>query len=97
MRSGSANTQERKRLLDELLLLACRQCRFLVDHLLLAVAVHDGVVDGGGFHVEGQVEEPGAAGSRRAVFGGGADRLLGGVVGFDAPHGVLDQMPDLDR
>ena len=84
-------------LLDELLLLAGGERRLLVDDPLLAVAVVHGVVDDRRLHVEGQLEQPGAVGPRRAVVGGGGDRLLGGVVGLDAPDGVFLQVADRDR
>ncbi len=81
-------------LLDQLLLLAGGQRLLLVDHPLLAVDALDRVVDHRRFHVEGQLEQPGAVGPGRAVFGGGGDRRLGGVAGLDAPHRVFLQMAD---
>ena len=83
-------------LLDEFLLLAGGQRRLLVDDPLLAVAVFDRVVDHRRFHVQGQVEQPGAVGACGAVLGGGGDRLLGGVVGVEAPDGILFQVGDRD-
>ena len=76
------------------MLLAGGQRRLLVDHALLAVAVLDRVVDHRRFHVQGQFEEPGAVGACGAEFGSGGDRLLGGVVGVEAPDGILLQMGD---
>ena len=55
-------------LLDEFLFLAGGQRRFRVDHALLAVTVLDRVIDHRRFHVQGQVEEPGAVGPCGAIF-----------------------------
>ena len=84
-------------LLDLLLLLAGGQRRLLVDDALCRGSPRDRVVDHRRLHVEGQFEQPGAVGPGRAVLGGRGDRLLGGVVGVDAPHRVFLQVPDLDR
>ena len=94
MRSGSAEHPGAEPLLDQLLLLAGGQRRLLVDHALLAVAVVDRVVDHRRFHVEGQVEQPGAVGAGGAELGRGGDRPLGGVVGVKAPDGILLQVAD---
>ena len=50
----------------------------------------------GDLHVQGQVEQPGAVGARRAKFGGGGDGRFGGVVGVDAPDGIFFQVGDGD-
>ena len=71
--------------------------RFLVDDALLAVAVSDRVVDHRRLHVEGQLQQPGAVGPRRAEFGRGGDRRLGGVAGVEAPDGIFFQVGDGDR
>ena len=45
---------------------------------------------------ERQLQERRAVGAGRAVIGGRGDRLLRGVVGVDAPHGVFGQVRHLD-
>ena len=97
MRSGIAEHPGAELFLDELLLFAGGQRRFLVDHALLAVAVIDRVVDRRRLHVQRQFQKPGAVGTLRPELGRGSHGRLGGIVRIYAPDGIFLQMADRYR
>ena len=82
-------------LLDRALFLLGGQRRLLVDDALVGIG-GIGIVDHRRLHVQRQLQERRAVGAGRAVIGGRGDRLLRGVVGVDAPHGVFGQVRHLD-